>query len=150
MRFEELMIGDFLQIKAFYRNDKNEEEECYLPVKIAQIGNSIIVEHIRPIIENEKYQVLSSFESIQPIPLTPEILEKNGFEPIYDDKSGFGYKKIGDGDDEYDSVLIDFTHPRLSRVYSQKERKEYNGSIVYVHQLQHALKLANIEKEIEL
>ena len=63
-------------------------------------------------------------EKLQPIPLTPEILEKNGFS-----RNGL------------DIALFD-----------RKGGDDFIGAanLQYVHELQHALRLCGIKKEIEL
>jgi hypothetical protein len=89
-------------------------------------------------------------DSIEPIPLTPEILEKNGF--VKGDTMDF--------EDEIYCVELFNIH------YDNEERRfwvcnffesEYGTceinhlfQIKHVHQLQHALKLCGINKEIEL
>ena len=80
-----------------------------------------------------------SIDKIKPIPLTPEILEKNGF--VYDSKD----------------KLFEDIYPRISMLYAQYRLVENGGinygeisEIKYVHQLQHALGLCGIEKEIIL
>lgn len=83
-------------------------------------------------------------EHILPVPITAEILEKNGFE-----KNGeYNEWSTGNWDD------IPFIGISLSR---QSMRIKNLGTdifienkVVYVHQLQRALSLANIDKEITL
>jgi hypothetical protein len=79
-----------------------------------------------------------SVEEIQPIELTPDILEKNGFT-----------KEYGAAWNIY----------RFSASWFALYKKEfgfmlsvgsYEISIKYVHELQHALKLCGIDKEITL
>lgn len=73
------------------------------------------------------------FESIiQPIPLTAEILEKNGF--VRDGESWW-YK---------DFRIVLSTSNGISLVCGRQMRFKY------VHQLQHAIHLCGIEKEITL
>ena len=87
-------------------------------------------------------------ELVHPIPLTPEILEKNGFVKgeIYEGNSS-----------------IVFTNGNISiswfkkskwyrlRIYNALGDTELCSAIVHnVHQLQHALRLAGVGKEIEL
>ena len=92
------------------------------------------------------------FDDINPIPLTPEILEKNGF------KNRNGYQWIYK--DNYSKIRIDIA-PKV--VIDGEELGEppicltlegvlfnINMSIKYVHELQHALKICEIEKEIVL
>ena len=85
------------------------------------------------------------FDGIDPIPLTAEILEKNGFIAFYEDKSAWRYN----GPHDIYRIRIDLDCPRASFVHKDCG-SEYNGSIQYVHELQHALRLCGIEKSIEL
>ena len=77
-------------------------------------------------------------EDIDPIPLTPEILEKNG-----------AYKTKLMGEDRHFEYCLDgFT---MLAIYDADFSFQINGGarkIKYVHQLQHALKLCGIAKEI--
>lgn len=91
----------------------------------------------------------SDVSKFEPIPLTPEILEKNGFEEGL--KDGEAYKiKVGfnqylwlfnveDGCWMFRLVLGSFEDFDIAKV-----------EIKYVHQLQHALRLAGVDKEIEV
>ena len=84
---------------------------------------------------------------IKPIPLTLEILEKNGFE-----------KEIVNGDTYFtlDDIVLENNYEfgfYFGRFYGDSE----DGfvfvdtiAIKYVHQLQHLLHLCGIDKEIEL
>ena len=88
---------------------------------------------------------------LRPIPLTPEILEKNGFtqcEPQgYDlyikDKEGAGLYRIFWQGESYNYYL-----EIAAYAYPLGEFNKTN--IKYVHQLQHALRLCGINKEISL
>ena len=75
---------------------------------------------------------------VEPIPLTPEILEKNGISKTYESDEYAVYKGEGFNVTEYYTELCDF------------ERHRNRLMIRNVHQLQHALRLAGVEKEIEL
>jgi len=77
---------------------------------------------------------------LKPIPLTAEILEKNGFDM-----------------DDYTVHFKEDEHYMLELVFEDDELKwtincnEYTiMNFEYVHELQHALRLCGIEKEIEL
>lgn len=91
---------------------------------------------------------------IKPIPLTPEILEKNDF---VTNKHVYPYPYY-----EYintkDKLKVGLAFPRGNRT-SYKEPWVYIDSeyvfvehlpCIYVHQLQHILRLCGIKKEIEL
>lgn len=92
----------------------------------------------------------------EPIPLTPEILEKNGFEnDFYEEESvvdyhtirlkGYSLKhNIGD----INGYLVTWCNGALNVT------TDFHGcvqkEIAYVHELQHCLKLVGIKKDIEL
>lgn len=79
---------------------------------------------------------------VQPIPLTPEILEKNGW---YIPEDGLWYRH---------DVIGFLIALRTSGAYlyadEEHDRREFFCSIHFVHELQHALRLCGIEKEIKL
>ena len=91
---------------------------------------------------------------ISEIPITAEILEKNGFEICNEDTDGaiqYGFGSPALGID----IWIN-TKPYLLGAWRtwEGETKSYTMveelPINYVHELQHALRLCGIEKEIEL
>ena len=91
-------------------------------------------------------------EHIQPIPLTVEILEKNGFVS----KKGFMQKgNFGDGPliiwhTEDNKILRHFTHELEISDLSSDKGYRIRFICNYVHELQHALRLCGIDKEIVL
>lgn len=81
------------------------------------------------------------FEAIiQPIPLTAEILEKNGFEK--DPESG---ELIWTDDDVTEVVWVG----TILTIRGESANAEF-ATCMFVHQLQHALRLCGIEHEITL
>ena len=78
-------------------------------------------------------------EDIQPIPLTDEILKQNGFKYFHKNYASLGYK-----------------HPFQLKMNKWPDENGLGGlwticdmiEIRYVHELQHALRLCGIEKEI--
>lgn len=89
---------------------------------------------------------------LKPIPLTPEILEKNGWKQ----KKGFiQHGNFGNGPlmiwhTEDNKILRHFTHEMEISDLSSDRGFRVRFDCNYVHQLQHALKLCQIEKEIQL
>ena len=80
-----------------------------------------------------------SEDKVDGVPITPEILEKNGWVHYEDDKDSFHGEDcvfLKQKEDGY-GVCID-------------KVRTISGIIHYVHELQHALRLCGIEKEIEL
>lgn len=85
---------------------------------------------------------------LSPIPLTPEILEKNGFEKgeIYEGNSSIVFTNGNIRISWYKNAMW----CRL-RIYNALGDTELCSAIVHnVHQLQHALRLAGVGKEIEV
>lgn len=114
---EELMIGDLV-----YRPD------CYDTVKEIRENGIIGADSFRGII---------GFKELEPIPLTSEILEKNGWVNQH-----FGTQR--------QEWWLDKTKFPIVR-YSVNDTLHHNGIVLkFVHQLQHALKVCGIEKEIIL
>lgn len=134
MKANELMIGDWVQGNPCGQHcDRN--NKTYYKIALLDIGNHCWGYSVCGAIVELKY------DDIFPIPLTPEILKKNGFEKEWDEdiilmvrdtiivETGNNYKLYKDGKMYLRGVL---------------------APLYYVHQLQHALRLCGIEKEIEL
>ena len=91
----------------------------------------------------KQYSTLLPERDFEPIPLTAEILEKNGFSPC----------EMHNGEYEYisDSNLIQVARCKSEYCwYVSIEHVILCLKIKYVHELQHALRLAGVEKEIKL
>ena len=87
---------------------------------------------------------ISNFE---PILITPEILEKNGFESIYEDKTA--YKLIIESEYDYATVIcIDFKFEEDCYIKNRNDRISYDGKIEYVHELQQLIHRCKVNKEI--
>ena len=82
--------------------------------------------------------------NLHPIPITAEILEKNGFV-----KNG-EYNEWSTGNwDDIPFIGISLSRPSM-RIKNLGTDIFLDNKVVYVHQLQRALSLANIDKEITL
>lgn len=86
-------------------------------------------------------------EDIEPIPLTAEILEKNGFE-TEDAKDG-GFILC---DDFYDIFIYEWSDSIWVARYESTEMNIpfEQATMGYVHELQHFLRASGIEKEVEI
>jgi len=86
---------------------------------------------------------------IEPIPLTPEILEKNGWGYNNKDEKFFPQTWVGGGlmlqgaDDCGYRIVV-------TSDYDDEDTNDTPFIILYVHELQHALRLRRIKKEIVL
>lgn len=79
-----------------------------------------------------------------PIPLTAELLEKFGFKPIYEDKTAWKLKI--ENDNYYVvSICVDLSRPSSSYAINGEKGKDYQGDILYVHQLQNIITLCEFD-----
>ena len=158
MRVEELSIGDWVVAKlAKWGYDSPEETE---PMRIRCIDNS---DRKRAYTDLEfgggQYSTSAHIEDLRPIPLTPEILEKNGFVKITEDMVWAEHLnpklaeiptwglKIGERPVPYlVAKMRDNNHFEITTT----NIKLFRFNVEHVHQLQHTLRLAGIDKEIEV
>lgn len=83
-----------------------------------------------------RYQKVWSIGCIEPIPLTPEILEKNGF---------WVMEKVNNGAEEY----IAYATAGLMFHYNRDNDYYFPNTPIswkYVHELQHALRLCGLDE----
>ena len=128
MEAKELMIGDWL----FYRGQFNAFE-----FKVEQITKRKVGYHAEPNESRMHYIILSECE---PIPITPEFLERNGFEKV---QSLYYLKSLN-------KVYLCFIEYNIVNNCLFINDGLIPRPIRYVHQLQHALKLCGIEKEMTI
>ena len=121
MKATDLMIGDFVA-------------ENNTPLQIAALGTAKT-----GFIDVKGFY--HYYDNIEPIPLTAEILEKNGFD--YNDSLA---------EWATDSFCIGFGHEAFKEELDHFFVWVPNCEVAlnYVHELQHALKLCGIDKNIEL
>lgn len=122
MKTKDLMIRDYVQVSP-----------SMMPIKIAAIHQGSVGYYGSNILNWVREALL------EPIELTPEILIKNGLKP----------QDIGFFDEDKEAnVEISIKN---KNVYWTINYWEYTIlKLNYVHELQHVLKLYEIEKEIEL
>lgn len=123
MKAEELMIGDYVN----YRGRIIKVTSLYDKGGSNEVGWT------------DKESVWVNADNVEPIPLTPEILEKNDF--VQNTKDSI-FEHIGCG-------II------YGKYYRRTEGKALDTGdclypIKYIHQLQHAMRLCGINKEIVL
>ena len=142
MKAEELMIGDWVQLPSIMSDE-------VFPIQVYEILN----DGVKYICGGKKMQV--RFEHINPIPLTQDILEKNGFEkfPFHHIKNKHVWSFHQDMKTFVDLTtrkLNDNTVDGWSISISSTCTSEMIHKIDYVHELQHTLKFCKIDKKIEL
>lgn len=142
MRAEELQIGDWVMpLKKKLKG---------IPGKVITIDGGTGVCWI----DSKDYSCLVPCSDVERIPITPEILEKNGFE-----KLDFSHFQIGDrrlvldADGRWDGPLS--WHWVVTEMDTNAKGQPvvldyYVATINYVHELQHALRICGITKEIQI
>ena len=98
-----------------------------------------------------RYQKVWAIGCIEPIPLTPEILEKNGF---YDLNTQWYYKRFLSNDCFDIHISLVYREIEVSKVYgvgTECEGVECDSSIVFgndicVHEMQNALRLCGLNE----
>ena len=140
MKANELMVRDWVCLPSIMSDDK-------YPVQVLEIQDDCI-----------KYycggkKMMVRFKYIEPVPITLEILEKNGFKPY-----------IPEGHLETVYACQDVSKAVANELYALWPYQDgsfylllrVNGKdmvrmdVHYIHQLQHALGLCEIDKNIEL
>ena len=152
MKAKEFMIGDWV---IFHDSGYASDNTIWREDRICQIDGidgDVRVKWIEEDGTKEDWPHVSTTD-LSPIPLTKEILEKNGFVPKFSDSCLTEYLIYKD--------IVDGLHEMYMRiVYFNTEEKEHKLEcfdcrtggcqiwVKHVHQLQHALRLCEIEKEI--
>ena len=125
MKANELMLGDW--VYSSFSDIPCEVQ--YLELRESGYGS----------VKTSNVDGIKDIVSLYPIPLTPEILEKNGFVNYEEDEENFHNE---------DCVFI---KQNLGGYGACLDKiRTISGIFHYVHELQHALRLCGIEKTIEL
>lgn len=131
MNISELSIGDYVRVRMckWDYDDPNTLDAKVLSIE----GNSVGVGY-----DNSGIVMSAFVEDLQPIPITAEVLEKNGWSKEYDDVWACGVWRIKQ------------INKCLFVLYNEKYDYDFCVYVDTVHELQHALRLAGIDKEIVL
>lgn len=138
LKISDLSVGDWVEYKGLH-----------YPITFVgygEGGDGSLVNLIRPDLSCFTCKI----SDIHPIPITAEILEKNGL---------FRYEEDADN---LERIVLS-NHFIMARTYTDNDwwrvliydeelpsAELFNGKIYSVHQLQHALRLAGVDKEINL
>ena len=127
MKVSEIQIGDYVN----YRGQIIKVTSLYDKGGSNEVGWS------------DKESVWVNAINVEPIPLTPEILEKNGFRKRpHQDNSWVN--------DESDARYVCFSIGEALNLWGGCDQDYVWVTVQYVHQFQHALRLCGIDKEIKL
>lgn len=126
----DLMLGDYVI--------------CHRPKNPQEIVN--VTAELLSVIERQEKGIINNispiYRVVKPIQLTTEILEINGFKKKMDGT----FELIYNPRDKY--ILVEYNP--ISGKLIANYRWFIASEIHFVHELQHALRLCKIEKEIEL
>ena len=137
MEAKDLMIGDWVLWNTY-------------PMKVMMIGSRMVK------LYNEDNSIED--DEISPMPITIDFLEKNGFDELMNESevsaARFGRKPEPTGVWQYgfgrfDSVAY-VPEQSFLRIKFMEGCQADIANIKYVHELQHALRLCGVEKEIIL
>ena len=163
MKASELMLGDIITFK-----DSVETDEIPIPIKVIALGYQHSDDENEALVQignDETCDIVTIDEEFVGYPLTAEILEKNGFEFGYTASEeefcsavGCGYPEekgwcYDEGSGEIKIIFPNDTDGGLIRLDDQSADRHLELIFckpVMVHELQHALCLCGIEKELEL
>lgn len=139
-----MSIGDFVQARMVKWD--YEDLDITPPMRVAEISSDEVMLQLGSV----KYYAF--VDDLQPIPITQEILEKNGF---VDNGVGQHYLKCGNGI----TVRVGRSplfHDDCWLVVTDKELGETITSTCvlfnakHIHEIQRVMRLGNVGKEIEL
>lgn len=141
LKISDLSVGDWVDI--------DHEDFGWQPAKINVCGDMGIGAYFKDIDPEEEYDCTLS--QARPIPITAEILEKNGWSI----DGMYAFLRI----DEHLHLEYYYHEHRLLKYYCGVDEWQNHAKVTditfaahcySVHQLQHALRLAGVDKEINL
>jgi hypothetical protein len=155
MKAKDLMIGDYVTFK----DCQNDNAPTIVKIEgLGYQGRGVVEEALVAIDGDAAFDLVEINEEFVGIPLTPEILEKNGWKLISKTQYKLEYSWSTGAIAEYADI-----HIYVGKDHGNVWRWDfpilnihlYRGDIEltkfrYVHELQHALKLCGIEKEVVL
>ena len=157
MKATDLMIGDWVMLNPSLKEYYPFAGKPCMVIGLRDDDGAIKIDY-----DDGKYFWTDEEDDVIPIPLTPEILEKNGFEIDGMPENMIPVDERDWSDDTY--VWSQQETPEEEKQVSVYMDDPYNFfveiickychadgiHVKYVHELQHALRLCKIEKEIEL
>ena len=141
------MVGDWINLN--FDVDYKTGKSIYAPAQVTGINKDGTIDVNCTFDKSRSMQDGWDLKLVEPIPLTPEILEKNNFQSKEDQ---YSHRKIFFlGKNEY-NLDVYFNNGTIVLVEADYEPTTYAYmcDCKYVHNLQHILKDLKIEKEIVL
>ena len=123
-----------------------------MKVEELMVGDFVIDDGVRTRIDEMDF-VLNS-DKLSPVPLSEEIFLKSGFVKTGTDEVCYRYSK--GTNDYYCRVEISrqrgewFVNARKFSINNIPYDREFKGLILFLHELQHILRVTGIEKEVKI
>lgn len=148
MKANELMIGDWVTFRDC-------QHENPMPIKIIAIGYQADTENdcLVQICKDSTCDIIEIDDEIVGIPLTAEILEKNGIK--LEEVGDNGISTPPTWRNRFEKWVLR-TQWKDTFIWYDRTAKYWHlhdmgaAKLLYVHELQHALRLCGIEKEITI
>lgn len=144
MYVQDLMIGDWVRII-------DDDTQAFFDARVEGIDT---LENIYATMPCDETAYPYSVDCAKPIPLTPEILEKNGFKDVSNHTlKGCETYELSFGRDNDQKIIYKLGDYFAYESYDDRWYRLFETQICHkwcVHHLQHALRLCGIEKEIVL
>lgn len=140
MNIQDFQIGDYVRIPSLvYYNSEDDYYDGICKITVLS-KHEISTDALKDI----------KLEELEPVLLTPEMLQKINFE-LYEN-GPIKTLWTGYGEDNEDDIEVEFDS-RDNGIKIKIDIRGYlfrSSEIKYVHELQHIFKLCNIKKEIKL
>lgn len=123
-----------------------------MKVEELMVGDFVIDDGVQTRIDEMDFALNS--DKLSPVPLSEEIFLKSGFVKTGTDEVRYRYSK--GTCDFFSSVEISpqwgewFVHAQKFSINNISYNREFGGRILFLHELQHILKLIGIEKEVKI
>lgn len=149
LKISALSVGDWVSFDTAYLTVEGDDiatafvKKVQQPTRIKSISGDEDLIFAEVETEDDFVTIYLKIEHICPIPITAEILEKNGF--VRSTSQFIVYQT--------DKVWISYDKPSATwsvTMYINDFTSNLHANILHIHQLQHALRLAGIDKEINL
>jgi hypothetical protein len=157
LKISDLSVGDWVGIDQAELNMPSDDlatayiEKLRKPIRIKGISedSDTVIADIE--IVDGWGSIMMKCEHLRPIPITVEILEKNGWRVIAKEVLGEDYEYHGEErvwEDE--NYSIDICEAKQGVFWYSWSNEYYMWRLEYVHQLQHLIRLAGLDREINL
>ena len=146
LKINDLSVGDWVE---FHRT-----RGIYIAPPLFDHANAQVIgthrgAEVSLLVDGKREFIAIPLSAIRPIPITAEILENNGWRVIEKEVLGDEYEYDGEKR-VWDDYSIDICETKPGVFWYSWGIEYYMWRLEYVHQLQHLIRLAGVDKEINL